>query len=131
MQFICYIFFTCNLFIIFIVAIENKSHLSKDTLTHFRGDLLKKLPLESETFMAKLGDAKLLPHSSGFNIQAMTTRLQKVAYFLEHVVSSGPDIYLPILIGIMEKEDDLVLISLARDMKNYMGTGNTLVSTYV
>jgi len=105
----------------------DEKKLAKNKLTHFKGALLEKLPLESETFMAKLGDAKLLPHGSGPKIQAKTTREGKVSYFLEHVVSSGPDIYLPILISIMENEDDLVLNNLARDMKNYKGQGNILV----
>ena len=74
-----------------------------------------------------LKGAGLLPHSSGHIIQRMTTRVEKVSFFLERVVSRGPDIYLPILINIMEKDDDLVLISLAKDMKNYMVTGNILV----
>jgi len=101
--------------------------LAKDKLTHFKGDLLEKLPLESKTFLAKLGDAKLLPQGSGPKIHAETTREDKVSYFLEHVVSSGPDIYLPILISIMENEADLVLNNLASDMKNYKGPGNILV----
>ena len=108
----------------FIVSIEKKRHLAKIKLTHFRGDLLEKLPLESDMFLAKLGDAKLLPRESGSMIRAEATRDRKVAYFLEHVVSSGPHIYLPKLIDIMENEDDLVLIDLASNMTNYIGPGN-------
>jgi len=120
------------LLIIFIVAIEKKSHSAKNTLTQFKGDLLKSLPLESKAFLAKLEVAKLLPEDSGPMIRAKSIREEKVSYFLEYVVSSGPDIYLPILIGIIEKEDDnLVLIDLARNMKNYMGPGNILACTYV
>jgi len=86
------------------------------------------LPLESEIFLAKLECAKLLPLGSGSMIRAEATREKKVAYFLEHVVKSDPDICLPELIGIMEKEDDnLVLIKLVRNMKKYRELGNILV----
>ena len=98
--------------------------LAKDTLTHFKEDLLEKLPLESNKFLAKLEKSKLLPDDSGSIIREKAARKQKVSYFLEHVVSSGPDIYLPILIGIMEEQNNLVLNKLARDMKKYMGSGN-------
>jgi len=105
-----------------IIFIEKKSHSAQDTLTHFKEDLLIKLPLESDRFLAKLEKAILLPHGTGSMIRAEATREKKVSYYLEYVVSSGPDTYLPELFGIMEKEDDnLVLIKLARDMKNYIG----------
>ena len=45
-------FFTCNLLIIFTVAIEKKIPSAKDTLTHFKEKLLAKLPLESDRFLA-------------------------------------------------------------------------------
>jgi len=116
------------LLIIFIGAIEKKSHSAKDTLIHFKVKLLDKLPLESEKFLTKLEVVKLLPDSSGSVIRANDTREQKVSYFLEHVVKSDPDICLPELIGIMKKEDDnLLLIKLASDMNEYMGQGNILV----
>jgi len=110
----------------------DQKKLAKDVLTHFKGDLLKVLPLESETFLAKLEVAKILPEDKGPVIrQAKPTRVDKVSYYLQDVVSPVPHLYLPKLIGIMEKEDDnLALIDLASEMKKYMGQGNILTCTY-
>jgi len=64
--------FTYNLLIIFI---EKESHSARDTLTHFKEDLLIKLPLESDRFLAKLEGAKLLPLGSDSMIKAEATRV--------------------------------------------------------
>jgi len=106
----------------------DEKKLAKDTLTHFKLDLLENLPLESYRFLAKLEAAKLLPDNTSSMIQAKATREEKVSYFLENIVSAVPDIYLPILIDIMEKEDDnIVLNYLAGNMNKYMTPGNILV----
>jgi len=105
--------------------------LAEDTLTHFKGDLLNVLPLESEAFLAKLEVANLLPKNKGPMIRAKSTRVEKVSCFIQDVVLTGPHLYLPKLIGIMEKEDDnLALIDLASKMNKYMRQGNILICTY-
>jgi len=108
--------------------------LAEDALTHFKEDLLKVLPLENEIFLAKLEVAKILPKGTGSMIRAIakSLRVEKVSCFIENFVSSAPHRYLPILIGVMEKEDDnLALTDLASDMKKYMGQGNILVCMYI
>ena len=105
----------------------DKKKLAKDALTHFNEDLLKILPLQSKFFLAKLKKAGLLPDNSGPSIRAKATKEEKVSYFLENVVGSAPHIYLPILIDVMDKHDNLAVKALASEMKEYMGSGNIYI----
>jgi len=106
----------------------DKEKLTEDALTHFKGKLLKTLPLQSDIFLAKLEEAKLLPDNRGASIRKKDTEEEKVSYFLENVVRSAPHIYLPILIDVMDKHDDnLAVKALASEMKKYMGSGNIYI----
>ena len=96
----------------------------EDILKHHKVKLLTILPLEDEIFLAKLGEANLLPRDSGASIRSKSTRAEKVSYFLLHVVEPAPEIYLNLLIGVMENTDDLAVKKLANDMK-----GNFRLST--
>jgi len=95
--------------------------LAKDILRNYREQLLIKLPLEREIFLAKLEKANLLPDNTGSSIRACKTRAEKVDYFLQYCVNSSPKLYLPKLIEVMEQYDDLAVKELARDMKEYSG----------
>jgi len=108
----------------------DKEKLAKDALIYFKENLLKILPLQNEVFLAKLEKAELLPDNSGASIQAKATREEKVSYFLENVVRSAPHIYLPILIDVMDKHDNLAVKELASEMKKYMGSGNIYIGMF-
>ena len=100
---------------------------AEDILKHHKVELLTILPLEDEIFLAKLGEANLLPRGSGASIQAKNTRAEKVSYFLLHVVEPAPELYLKLLIGVMEKSDDLAVNKLANDMKGNLKSGIRIV----
>jgi len=95
---------------------ENKA---KDILKNFGEQLLAILPLERETLLARLAKENLLPDNTGSSIREAKTRTKKVDYFLQHVVNSAPNFYLPILIDVMEQYDELAVKQLACDMKEY------------
>jgi len=102
--------------------------LAEDALTHFKVKLLKILPLQSNIFLAKLEEAKLLPDNRGASIRKKVAEEEKVSYFFENVVRSAPHIYLPILIDVMDEHDDnLAVKALASEMKKYMGSGNIYI----
>ena len=90
---------------------------AKDLLRCHKEQLLEILPLEREKFLAQLEKGKLLPSDCGAPIRAKSTREDKVSYFLENIINPVPHLYLPTLIEIMEKYDDLAVNTLASDMK--------------
>ena len=97
---------------------------AKKILRNHKIQLLEILPLERELFLASLDVAELLPNGSGADIRAKSTRNKKVSYFLEEIVIPGADVFLPKLIDVMEKSDDLAVKKLAKDMKGQMKPGS-------
>ena len=97
--------------------------LARNILKNHKVRLLKILPLESELFLGKLDEVDLLPENSGACIRAKGTREDKVSYFLQYVVEPAADIYLPLLISVMEQSDNLAVKRLANDMNTQLTSG--------
>ena len=101
----------------------DQSDSANNIIRHHKVELIKILPLEQEIFLAKLERVSLLPEGSGASIRAKSTRADRVSYFLQHVVEPAPHIYLDLLIGVMERSDDLAVNKLAGDMKRHFKSG--------
>ena len=101
----------------------DKMELAKMILKDHRVQLCRILPMESEFFLGKLGEVDLLPDTSRANIQAKGIREDKVIYFLQHVIEPAADTFLPILLSVMEKSDNLAVKSLANDMNVQLKSG--------
>ena len=97
--------------------------LARKILKDHKLQLLEVLPLENELFLGKLGAVNLLPENSGVYIRAKSIKAEKVSYFLEYVVEPAADIYLPILLSVMEKSDNLAVKRLANDMNTQLTSG--------
>jgi len=95
------------------------SELSKNNLMHHKDELLQILPLERETFLMKFAAANLLPEGSGEIIRSINKRKERVLYLLEHVVEPAVNVYLPMLIDVMQNSDDIAVKNLARNMQEY------------
>jgi len=95
--------------------------LAEDTLKKFEVQLLNVLPFERPGFLAKLNQERLIPGGADAPIREERTRAKKVEYYLQNVVKPTPHIYLPGLIAVMEKYDDLAVQALAKDMKKCSG----------
>ena len=53
-------------------------------------------------FSGEARKADLFPLGTAASIEAKPTRVEKVAYFLQHVVEPGADDYLPKLLKVMK-----------------------------
>jgi len=107
----------------------DKKQLSKIIITNYKEELLEILPLEREIFLAKLENAKLLPDGTGATVRVRNERDAKVSYLLQNVVEPAADVYLPILIDVMRKSDDIAVNSLASRMSESLGTYTDKVFT--
>ena len=95
----------------------------KEAIKEYYVELLDKLPLDDEKFFGMVKGADLFPLDTGDNIKAKPTRAEKVAYFLQHVIEPGADLYLPRLLTVMKESKVIVLIKLAEDIGVAAGLG--------
>ena len=100
----------------------DEKEFSEKTIRSYKEELLRILPLEREVFLARLEKANLLPEGSGTTIRAKNERDARVSYLLQYVVEPAADVYLPILIDVMEKFNDIAVNRLANKMKESLGT---------
>ena len=103
---------------------------ARAVLTQFNLQLLQQLPLENAMFFAMAAQEGLFPLDIGDSIAIMSTRAQKVNYFLQHVVDPGAEEYLPKLLKVMKESEFVVIGRLADDMQAAMGIG-TYVHMYI
>lgn len=93
----------------------------KEILKQYIVELLKVLPMRNPTFLSMLEQNGLLPGDSRDRIEAEKTQADKADYFIQHVIKTSTDLYLPKLLKAMEiycKEDtDVALGDLAADMR--------------
>jgi len=101
---------------------DEKELSEKTIIRSYKLELLRILPLEREVFLARLEKANLLPEGSGTTIRAKNERDARVSYLLQNVVEPAADVYLPILIDVMEKSDDVAVNRLASKMRESLGT---------
>ena len=99
----------------------------KEVLKCHKVKLLEILPLESEIFLGKLEEAKILPQDSGASIRSISTRDKKTSYFLQYVIEPAADIYLPILLTVMEKCDHFAVSRLANEIKEKLNLGMNII----
>ena len=100
---------------------------TKEVLQCHKVQLLEILPLESEIFLGRLEEAKLLPQGSGASIRSKSTRDKRTSYFLQHVIEPAADIYLPILLTVMEQSDNLAVSRLANEIKEKLNLGMNII----
>ena len=105
------------------IAIESVTLSAKDAITHFNTRLLEQLPLESGVFFAMVKQACLFPRDTADRIAELSTRSEKVSYFLKHVIEPEADVYLPKLLGVMEESEDLNVVRLADEIQAAMESG--------
>ena len=96
---------------------------AKDAIKKFNVKLLQKLPLDEEIFFGMAKTANLFPGGNAESIAAEPTRAKKVAYFLQHVVEPGGNLYLPKLLEVMKEFDDDNVNDLADEIQGVMEPG--------
>ena len=104
-------------------VIESMTLSARDAITHFNTRLLEQLPLESGVFFAMVKQASLFPRDSADRIAKLSTRPEKVSYFLQHVIEPEADVYLPTLLGVMKESEDLSVVRLANEIEAEMESG--------
>ena len=104
-------------------VIESMTLSAKDAITRFNTKLLDQLPLESDVFFAMVKQACLFPEDTADKIAELSTRPEKVSYFLQHVIEPGANVYLPKLLEVMKESEDLNLVRLADEIQASMGSG--------
>ena len=102
-----------------------------DAIKKFRVKLLKELPLEMPLFFATLGEAGLFPEETDMSIKAKEARIDKVDYFLDHVVRPGADYYLPKLITVMRESEFENLQVLADDIQVSLQPGINFIHIFI
>ena len=100
-----------------------KKKSAKDAIRQFSVELLEQLPLEDVKFFALARRGDLFPLNTGDSIAAMSTRAEKVAYFLQHAVEPGAEEYLPKVLSVMKESKVANLVRLADDIKVVAGIG--------
>ena len=96
---------------------------AKDAIKKFNVKLLQELPLDEEIFFGMAKQANLFPGGNAQSITAQPTRAKKVAYFLQHVIEPGADLYLPKLLEVMKEFDDDNVNDLADEIQGVMEPG--------
>ena len=96
---------------------------AKNAFARFNIRLLVQLPLESDIFFAMVKQACLFPRDAADRIAELSTRHEKVSYFLQHVIEPEADVYLPKLLKVMEKSEDLNVVRLADEIKATLESG--------
>ena len=92
----------------------------KDAIKKFKKELLQELPLDDPTFFAIVD---LFPKDIGNMIRAEKSRAHKVDYFLQHVVESGAEHYLPRLLQLMKESKVANVKKLADDIQAAVSPG--------
>ena len=96
---------------------------ARDAITLFNVKLIQQLPLENDLFFAMAKQAGLFPLDTSDSIAAMSTRAQKVSYFLQHIVEPGAEEYLPKLLKVMKESGFANVARLADDIQAATGIG--------
>ena len=102
-----------------LIFVVDKRLSPKDAIKHFGIHLLEILPLDSIMFLAQMDkpEANLLPFDCKAKIMSLSTRAEKVSFFIENVLEPSPDFFLPALLGVMENCDDIAVQTLSRDIQ--------------
>lgn len=86
-------------------------------------ELAKQLPLESEVFFAMVKQAGLFPLDAGEYVNTKPTRATKVNYFIQHVLESAADLYLPKLLKVMKDSEVVNVVGLANKIQAALEPG--------
>ena len=104
-----------------LIFVADKRLSPKDAIKYFGMDLLKVLPLDSVMFLYLMDkpEANLLPFDYKAKIMSdkLSTRAEKVSFFIEKVLKPNPDFCLPALLDVMEKCDDIAVVKLSIDIR--------------
>ena len=104
-------------------VLESITLSARDAIIRFNTRLLEELPLESGVFFAMVKQASLFSGDTADRIAELSTRPEKVSYFLKHVIEPEADVYLPKLLGVMEESKSLDLMLLAYEIQAVMESG--------
>ena len=111
-----------------ILTIEiTRVHSEEDAIREFNVKLLKNLPLENPTFFAMADKAKLFPLGTDNQIQAKSTRADKVTYYIQHVLKPGAKEYLPTLLKVMKDSKSSDVVNLANDILTFIKPGLSII----
>ena len=75
---------------------------AEQVLNKYNAKLCGTMPLEESNFLQMLEKYDILPGDNKHNIQAQKTRMEKADYYIQHVIKTSTDLYLPKLIKAME-----------------------------
>ena len=95
----------------------------KDVYTKYYPTLIKVLPMNDTIFVAQLFASNFLPGNAKEAIEARDTRADKASFFLDNHIVNGFDddgnnpLFLDLL-KLMEKTDDIVLQTVAKEIRN-------------
>ena len=95
----------------------------KDVYTDYYSKLIIVLPMNDPIFIAKLYASQFLPGDAKEAVAARVTRAEKATFFLDNHIKNGFDddgsnpLFLDLL-KLMEKSDDIVLQSVAKEIRS-------------
>lgn len=96
----------------------------KDVYDEYYPKLIRVLPMNDSLFIAQLYSKHFLPGDAKDSIMARATRADKATYFLDNYIANDFDdegtsnsLFVE-LIRLMEKSDDLVLKSVAKEIRS-------------
>ena len=96
----------------------------KDVYDDYYPKLIRVLPMNDSLFIAQLYSNKFLPGDAKESVMVRPTRADKATFFLDNYIVKGFDddgmsnqLFIE-LIRVMEKSDDLVLKSVAKEIRN-------------
>ena len=95
----------------------------KDVYTNYYPKLIKVLPMNDAIFMAQLYASQFLPGDAKEAVAARVTRADKASFFLDNHIEKGFDndgsnpLFLDLL-KLMAKSDDIVLQSVAKEIRS-------------
>ena len=96
----------------------------KEAIQSFNVELLEQLPLDNEIFFGMVKRVGLLPLNHGDKINAMSTKAEKTAYFLQNVIEPGAKHCLPKLLMVMKNSEVDYVVKLAERIETAMGQGS-------
>ena len=76
---------------------------SEKVLKKYGIKLCKALPMDDPIFLIMLENHDILPGDSRDKLETQKTKAEKANYYIQHVIKTSPDLYLPKLLQAMEQ----------------------------
>ena len=76
---------------------------SEKVLKEYGIKLCKALPMDNPIFLMMLKSHDILPGDTGDKLETQKTKAEKANYYIQHVIKTSADLYLPKLLQAMEQ----------------------------